>query len=373
MSVHSRKKNSTKYITVFHFIFLLIFSNFLWAAKDARFYLNQASQFYNEGDYKQAEQAFARLIQLQVKLHNDFYYFYGKTLYHNGHYSQAEQYLGKFLKSADSDNKYYIDARYLQTKSRKNKQHQVTRKDIPNPSAKPLKTSLIPDMVKIPADSFIMGSNHGSPDQKPPHKITINQNFAIGRYEVTFVQYDAYARATGRVLPDDNGWGRGNRPVINVSMYDAKAYAQWLSKQTSRKFRLPTEAEWEYVARTGIKGQLGFNDIVGLGDANCDGCRYFWESAQTVEVGSYDPNKYGIYDIFGNVWEWTCSLYTRRYDGKEQYCADDDELEGKTVVVRGGSWDSADRILRAYVRLNNFPTYTSNQVGFRLVEDIADK
>ncbi len=319
----------------------MIFSNCLWAAKDARFYLNQASQFYNEGDYKQAEQAFARLIQMQVKLHNDFYYFYGKTLYHNGHYSQAEQYLDKFLKTVDSENRYYSDARYLLSKSRKNKQHQVSRKDIPDISAKQLKLSLIPDMVKIPADSFIMGSNHGSPDQKPPHKITINQDFAIGKYEVTFAQYDAYA--------------------------------QWLSKNTGRKFRLPTEAEWEYVARTGIKGQLGFNDIVGLGDANCDGCRYFWESAQTVEVGSYDPNKYGIYDIFGNVWEWTCSLYTRRYDGKEQYCADDDELEGETVVVRGGSWDTADRILRAYVRLNNFPTYTSNQVGFRLVEDIADK
>ena len=373
MSAYSRKKNSNRFITVFLAIFLLIFSNFLWAARDARFYLNQASQFYNQGDYKQAEQAFARLIQMQVKLHNDFYYFYGKTLYNNGHYSQAEQYLSKFLKKVDSDNRYYSDARYLLSKSRKNKQHQVSRKDTQDISTKQLKLSLIPDMVKIPAGSFIMGSNHGSPDQKPPHKITFNQDFAIGKYEVTFAQYDAYARSTGQGLPDDNGWGRGNRPVINVSMYDAKTYAQWLSKKTGRKFRLPTEAEWEYVARTGIKGQLGFNDIVGLGDANCDGCRYFWESAQTVEVGSYDPNKYGIYDIFGNVWEWTCSLYTRRYDGKEQYCADDDELEGETVVVRGGSWDTAKQILRAYVRLNNFPTYTSNKVGFRLVEDIADK
>lgn len=241
----------------------MIFSNCIWAAKDALFYLNQASQFYNQGDYKQAEQAFARLIKMRVKLHNNFYYFYGKTLYHNGHYSQAEQYLGKFLKSADSDNKYYSDARYLQTKSSKNKQHQVSRKNTQAGSAKPLKLSLIPDMVKIPADSFIMGSNHGSSDQKPPHKITINQNFAIGKYEVTFAQYDAYA--AGLDLPDDNGWGRGNRPVINVSMYDAKAYAHWLSKKTGRKFCLPTEAEWEYAARTGIKGQLGFNDIVGLG------------------------------------------------------------------------------------------------------------
>ena len=104
-------------------------AEYAWAAKDALFYLNQASQFYNQGDYKQAEQAFARLIKMRVKLHNNFYYFYGKTLYHNGHYSQAEQYLGKFLKSADSDNKYYSDARYLQTKSSKNKQHQVSRKN----------------------------------------------------------------------------------------------------------------------------------------------------------------------------------------------------------------------------------------------------
>lgn len=352
---------------------LFLLAGSLQAAKDARFYLNQASQYYNQGDYKQAEQAFDKLIQMQVKLHHDFYYFYGKTLYENGHYDQAEQQLGKFLQAVDSDNKYFSDARYLQSKARKNKAHQAAPKTDPDVSKKQLKRSLIPDMVRIPADSFIMGSNHGSADQKPPHKITINKDFAIGKYEITFDQYDAYAKETGQTLPDDEGWGRGNYPVINVSMADAKAYARWLSKKTGRQFRLPTEAEWEFVARTGIKGQLGFNDIVGTGDANCDGCRYFWESARTVEVGSYDPNKYGIYDIFGNVWEWTCSLYTRRYDGKEQYCADDDELEGQTIVVRGGSWDSAHQILRAYVRLNNFPTYTSNQVGFRLVEDIADK
>ncbi len=97
-----------------------------------------------------------------------------------------------------------------------------------------------------------------------------------------------------------------------------------------------------------VKGQLGFNDIVNMGDANCDGCRYFWESAQIVEVGSFGPNKYGIYDIFGNVWEWTCSLYTRRYNGKEQYCADEDELEGNTMVVRGGSRDNAIPIKERY-------------------------
>ncbi len=372
MSSLTRAMTRNKIIYIIVSVVLIIFCNQSRAAEDARFYLHQASQYYNQGDYKQAQQTFAKLIQLRVKLHNDFYYFYGKTLYNNAQYVQAEQYLGQFLKAADNNNKYYSDARYLLGKSRKNKHHQVVKKPSPEILKKQLEQSLVPEMVTIPADSFIMGSNHGSSDQQPPHKVTINKDFAMAKYEITFAQYDTYAKQTGQPLPDDEGWGRDNYPVINVSMFDAKAYAKWLSKKTGRQFRLPTEAEWEYVARTGIKDQLGFSDIVGRGDANCDACRYFWESARTVEVGSYDPNKYGIHDIFGNVWEWTCSEYTRRYNGMEQYCADD-ELEGKTIVVRGGSWDSAEQILRAYVRLNNFPSYTSNQVGFRLVEDIAEQ
>ncbi len=110
-----------------------------------------------------------------------------------------------------------------------------------------------PEMVWIPAGSFRMGDLQagGDSDEKPVHRVSITQRFAMGRYEVTFAEYDKFAQATGRKKPDDGGWGRGNRPVINVSWHDATAYAEWLSEQTGQTYRLPTEAEWEYAARGG--------------------------------------------------------------------------------------------------------------------------
>ncbi|MEN8220290.1 MAG: SUMF1/EgtB/PvdO family nonheme iron enzyme [Pseudomonadota bacterium] len=112
-----------------------------------------------------------------------------------------------------------------------------------------------PEMVWIPAGSFRMGDIQGGGwnSEKPVHRVSIRQGFAMGRYEVTFAEYDKFAEATGREKPSDLGWGRGNRPVINVSWHDAVAYTQWLSQQTGKKYRLPTEAEWEYAARAGTE------------------------------------------------------------------------------------------------------------------------
>lgn len=338
------------------------------ADKDARYYLKQASKYYNQEQYKKAEKAFQHLLKMDVALHADFYYFYGKTLFLNGDYKNAVDNLNVYKETAGSTSKYSADAEKLL----KQAQNKVARQQSEKPGRKnkTLNLSIIPEMIRIPAGSFVMGSNHGSTDQNPSHKVNLNKDFAIGKYEVTFEQYDTFVKATKRKKPDDFGWGRGNRPVINVSLNDANDYARWLNKKTRRNFRLPTEAEWEYVARTGFKNQLGFNDLIGLGDANCDSCRYFWESAQTVPVGTYEPNKYGIYDLFGNVWEWTCSLYTRRYNGKEKFCAEANEREGQTMAVRGGGWDSSNRILRSYIRFNNYPTYQGSELGFRLVEEL---
>lgn len=357
-----------KLFTFCLFISLFLFSTFLSAAQDARYYLKQASKYYNQEDYRNAEKAFQKLLKMDVALHEDFYYFYGKTLFYNGRYKKAVANLGNFTSVVGNKSKYYADASQLLKRAQKKVAAQEPKKN--TKKKKILKLSTTPEMITIPAGAFIMGSSHGTEDQKPPHRMTIDKKFSIGKYEVTFAQYDVFAKETNRRMPDDYGWGRGNRPVINVSLNDAHAYTRWLSEKTNRKFRLPTEAEWEYIARTGIKTQLGFNDLLGLGDANCDGCRYFWESAQTVPVGNFEPNKYGVYDLFGNVWEWTCSLYTRRYNGQEQYCADENDLTGKTMSVRGGSWDSANRLLRSYVRYNNFHTYMSNELGFRVLEEL---
>ncbi|RMD68212.1 MAG: PEGA domain-containing protein, partial [Gammaproteobacteria bacterium] len=165
-----------------------------------------------------------------------------------------------------------------------------------------------PEMVVIPPGRFLMGSPFDEEgrdsDEGPQHRVSIARPFAIGRYEVTFEEYDRFCEATGRRRPDDNGWGRGKRPVINVSWHDAKAYARWLSKQTGKRYRLPSEAEWEYAARAGTSTRYWWGDRVGHGHANCDGCGSWWDGKETAPVGFFDPNPWGLYDTAGNVWEW---------------------------------------------------------------------
>ena len=125
-----------------------------------------------------------------------------------------------------------------------------------------------PEMVWIPAGTFRMGDiqGGGDSDEKPVHRVSVNK-FAMGRYEVTFAEYDQFAQATGRKKPNDQGWGPGNRPVINVSWDDATAYTEWLSQQTGQSYRLPTEAEWEYAARAGSETKYWWGNKIGSNKA----------------------------------------------------------------------------------------------------------
>ena len=154
-----------------------------------------------------------------------------------------------------------------------------------------------PEMVWIPAGSFRMGDiqGGGDSDEKPVHRVSVGK-FAMGKFEVTFAEYDKFAQATGRKKPNDRGWGRGNRPVINVSWNDATAYAKWLSNQTGKTYRLPTEAEWEYAARAGTETKYWWGNDLGKNRAACDGCGSQWDNKQTAPVGSFSANKFGLYD-----------------------------------------------------------------------------
>ncbi len=210
---------------------------------------------------------------------------------------------------------------------------------------------LKPEMVRIPAGSFKMGDN----------KVSI-KSFYMGKYEVTFAEYDLFAEATGKAKPYDRGWGRGNRPVINVSWHDATAYAKWLSEQTGQTYRLPTEAEWEYAARAGTDTKYWWGNEIGSNNANCykDYCGDNFE--YTSDVGSFAANPFGLYDTAGNVWEWTCSEYTENYNGKEKQCS----TSAIRFVMRGGSWLSVPRFLRSAYRNRYVPTNRSVNFGFRL-------
>src|SRR5438874_738666 len=152
-------------------------------------------------------------------------------------------------------------------------------------------------MVSIPRVKFRMRDIQGSgdADERPVHLVLIPRPFAMGRYEVTFEEYDVFARATGREQLADRGWGRGHRPVINVSWEDAVAYAKWLSQQTGKRYRLPTEAEWEYAARVGTETAYWWGNEVGKNRANCDGYGGSqWDNKQTAPVGSFQPNPWGL-------------------------------------------------------------------------------
>jgi formylglycine-generating enzyme required for sulfatase activity/tetratricopeptide (TPR) repeat protein len=220
-----------------------------------------------------------------------------------------------------------------------------------------------PEMVLIPAGRFRMGdiTGNGDSDELPVHEVSV-ESFAMGRYPVTFAEYDYFCEATNREKPKDRGWGRDNLPVINVSWHDAVAYTEWLSTQTGQQYRLPTEAEWEYAARAGTETDYWWGNDIDKTKANYD-------SNSTTPVGYYKPNPFGLYDTAGNVWEWTCSEFTDRYNGKEKDCIS--KNNNKKRVLRGGSWSNDPRDDRAAARGWDTPGSRDDYGGFRVVQAAA--
>ena len=207
-----------------------------------------------------------------------------------------------------------------------------------------------PAMVVIPSGSFQMGSPAGEPrrdgDEEPVHEVMLYP-FAMGRTQVTFDQYDRFAKATGRKKPYDRGWGRGERPVIHVSWQDATAYAAWLSDQTGQSYRLPTEAEWEYAARVGTSTPFWTGDCIHTDQANYNGNYYDYNGCgartgmwrkQTVPAGSLPANPWGLHETAGNVWEWTQDCWHGSYQGAPSTAAPGMRRTAATVP---GVWFAA--------------------------------
>ena len=222
--------------------------------------------------------------------------------------------------------------------------------------------------ARIPAGIFRMGDiqSAGRDSEKPVHRVSIKA-FLLGKTEVTFAQWDACVAAGGcSHKPGARFWGRGNRPVINVSWKDiAEQYIPWLNKTTGNRYRLPTEAEWEYAARAGSETKYSWGNSIGTNKANCDGCGSRWDDSKTAPVASFAANAFGLYDMHGNVWEWTQDSWNGSYKG-----APSDGtawLSGKCGrrVLRGGSWYSVSDNLRSAFRGWNTCGFRSNNVVYR--------
>lgn len=227
--------------------------------------------------------------------------------------------------------------------------------------------------VFIPGGTFMMGDPTGNDSfAKPAHKVAIKP-FYMGKYEVTFAQYDQFASDTKRSLPNDAGWGRGIRPVINVSWNDAVAFTEWLSKKNGKKFRLPSEAEWEYAARGGTTTPFYWGESLGRANANCGGCGSPWDGSQTAAVGSFSPNPYGLYDMTGNVYEWCLDTRHRNYEGASKNGSawtaggQKDFRKREFRINRGGSWFQPPLEMTVYRRCWDAAEDKRSELGFRVV------
>lgn len=248
-------------------------------------------------------------------------------------------------------------------------------KPVPITDGKTVKTVPFsePDMVLIKPGQFQMGSSENEPahqtDESPQHLVNLNYAFEIGQTEVTVEQYAAFAQATERNLPDANNWQGKNLPVTNVSFNDALAYTRWLSQQTGKNYRLPTEAEWEYAARAGTSSAYWWGNTIGKNNAACDGCSSKWDGKQAAPVKSFKPNKFGLYDTAGNVWEWTADCYHQDYknaptDGSAWLEAERGDCSKR--VARGGSWSVNPLGLRSALRFRYVTDVAINYLGFRI-------
>ncbi|MCY4211603.1 MAG: SUMF1/EgtB/PvdO family nonheme iron enzyme [Gammaproteobacteria bacterium] len=204
-----------------------------------------------------------------------------------------------------------------------------------------LAQKLTGEMVSIPAGTFRMGdlSGAGDNDELPVHSVTVLA-FKLSKYEVTFDQWDTCVMDGGcnDYSPDDEDWGRGNRPVINVSWDDVQSFIDWLNARTGGNYRLPTEAEWEYAARAGTTTEYSWGDDIGSNRANCDNDDCGDSYDYTAPVGSFPANPWGLHDMHGNVWEWVQDCSNNNYEGAptdgNAWTSGDCSLR----VIRGGSW-----------------------------------
>ena len=205
--------------------------------------------------------------------------------------------------------------------------------------------------------------------EAPAHEVTIAAPFLVSKHQVTFAQWDtcvAFGGCRG-YYPKDEGWGRGSRPVINVSWHDAHSYVRWLSEEAGEEYRLLSEAEWEYAARAGSTTKYSWGREIGGNRACCKGCGSPWDTKKrTAPVGSFVANAFGLHDMHGNVWEWVEDYWHDDYRGAPVDGSSWLDWDNSLRIFRGGSWQEPASFQRSSMRFHTNPTFRSSIVGFRI-------
>jgi formylglycine-generating enzyme required for sulfatase activity len=228
-----------------------------------------------------------------------------------------------------------------------------------------------PEMVVVPAGLFIMGSNGKRKTERPARRVNITAPFAVGKYEVTFDQWDACLKdGVCTHKPDDHNWGTNGRPVINVTWYQVKTYLLWLSQKTGHMYRLPSEAEWEYVNRAGTITTFWWGSEPGTNNANCKDCKSQWSAKSSAPVGSFQPNPFGLFDTVGNVFEWVSDCWNPDHEGAQNTTAPRITGNCDLRVIRGGSFYYFNKVSQASYRAKNPTGVKSYWLGFRVVREL---
>ncbi|MEE2745357.1 MAG: formylglycine-generating enzyme family protein, partial [Pseudomonadota bacterium] len=231
--------------------------------------------------------------------------------------------------------------------------------------------STCPEMVVIPPGKFFIGSYNGKPRERPVQKISIEKPLAFSVYEITFDDWDS-CHNTGGCLNavGDRGWWRGKRPVINVLLSDINQYIVWIRKKTTRHYRLPSEAEWEYAARAGSSTEYWWGDKMLYGYANCRHCGSKWGGISSAPVGSFKRNPWGLYDINGNVLEYVSDCWSNDHTGIPANGSPKTSGNCLSRVVKGGAWYYLPKVSRSASRVRNDNRIFSYVIGFRIVREI---
>lgn len=226
-----------------------------------------------------------------------------------------------------------------------------------------------PELVKLPAGAFTMGSQAGDPSEKPAHRVTLKVPFAIGKYEVTVGQWTACVEA-GACPRIATAGTAARAPMRDVSWDDAQTYVKWLVKTTGQPYRLPTEAEWEYAARGGTTTKFWWGDQMRKGNANCKDCGEPWQQDAPADVGSFAANPYRLHDMNGSVWEWVSDCWHNSYKGAPSDGHAWDEKNCRVRVIRGGSWRDGESYMPSSTRFKYDASVRQSQNGFRVARDV---